>query len=90
MRSLTPGSFTLVSPGRMELALVFCVRVAVDGDDADRRAGGVRDDDWLGQHNGGSRRGQAAAKYRCGGHCPKYKQQRLFSLHPNKARFYNW
>lgn len=45
----------------MELALILRVRVAVDGDDANRRAGRVRDDDWLGESGAGSGRSHAAA-----------------------------
>lgn len=48
-------------PGRMELALVLRVRVTVDGDDANRRAGRVRDDDWLGERGAGAGRSHAAA-----------------------------
>lgn len=36
------------SPGRMELPLILCVSVAVNGDDAHGWAGGVGDYDWLG------------------------------------------
>lgn len=43
----------------MELALILCVGVTVDSDDADRRAGRVGDDDWLGQR--GIRWGHTAA-----------------------------
>lgn len=51
----------MLLPGRMKLALVLRVGVTVNGDDANRRAGRVRDDDWLGQHGAGAGRSHAAA-----------------------------
>lgn len=44
------------SPGRVELALILRVCVAVNGDDAHRRTGGVRDYYGLGQAEGGAGR----------------------------------
>lgn len=51
---MKPWSGNRVKPGRMELALIFCVSVTVNSDDADRRAGCVGDDDWLGQCGAGT------------------------------------
>lgn len=55
----------------MKLALIFCVSVTVNRDDADRWTGCVRDDDWLGQHSGGSRWGHTSTAECCGGDTPK-------------------
>lgn len=41
------GQETGCSPGSRELPVILILRVAVDGDDADSRAGRVRDDDGL-------------------------------------------
>lgn len=51
----------LPSPGGMELALILCVGVTVNSDDADRRAGCVGDDDWLGQCGEGAGWGHTGA-----------------------------
>lgn len=67
----------MLLPGRMKLALVFRVGVTVNGDDANRRAGRVRDDDWLGQHGaGGGRSHAAAADVRRRGDAPAIKTNR--------------
>lgn len=58
---LKQRNFCFRSPRRMKLALVLCVGVAVNGDDADRRAGRVGDDDWLTQCGDGAGRGHATA-----------------------------
>lgn len=74
----------------MKLALIFRVGVAVDCYDADRRAGGVRDDDGLRQsgHEAGRRHSVGAGHRRRGGHTPKRKhwKQKLssFVLKPTK------
>lgn len=44
------------SPRWMKLALILCVGVTVNGDDADSRAGSVGDDDWLRQCGAGGGR----------------------------------
>lgn len=57
------------SPGRMELPLILCVSVAVNGDDAHGWAGRVGDYDGLGHHYAGGGRGYiAAAEKRCSGY----------------------
>lgn len=45
----------------MELALILRVGVTVNSDDADRWAGCVGDDDWLGQCGAGAGWGHTAA-----------------------------
>lgn len=45
----------------MELALVFRVGVTMNSNDANRRAGRVRDDDWLRQSGAGGGWSHAAA-----------------------------
>lgn len=45
----------------MELPLILCVGVAVNGDDAHGWAGRVRDYDWLGHQYAGGGRGDIAA-----------------------------
>lgn len=45
----------------MEFALIFCVSVAVNRDDADRWAGCVGDDDWLGPCGAGAGWGHTVA-----------------------------
>lgn len=55
----------------MELPLILCVSVAVNGDDAHGWAGCVRDYDGLGHHYIGGGRGYiAAAEKRCSGYTP--------------------
>lgn len=72
---------TVLLPGRMKLALVFRVGVTVNGDDANRRAGRVRDDDWLGQHGAGAGRSHAAAAdVRRRGDAPAIKTNSAASL----------
>lgn len=51
------------SPGGMELALVFRVGVTMNSNNANRRAGCVRDDDWLRQHGAGGGWSHATAAY---------------------------
>lgn len=59
------------SPGRMELALILCVRVTMNSDDANCWTGCVGDYDWLGQHGAGAGwRYSAAAEERCCGYTP--------------------
>lgn len=45
----------------MELALILCVGVTVNSDDANRWTGCVGDYDWLGQRGAGAGWGHAAA-----------------------------
>lgn len=78
------------SPGGMELALVFCVGVTVNSNDANRRAGCVRDDDWLRQHGaGGGWSHAAAADVWCSGYTPRIQENKykhVLSIAPLKTK----
>lgn len=65
------SSLAQSNTGRMELALILCVSVTVDSDDADRRARCVGDDDWLGQRGAGAGWCHTtAAEQCCSGYTP--------------------
>lgn len=55
------GALAQADTGRMEFALILCVRVTVNSDDADCWARCVGDDDWLGQYGARTGWGHTAA-----------------------------